>query len=1128
MGHYFTNAKDYFANALDFIIDTAHIGLWDIHIPTGKAVYSKEFERLIGYEEGELSKSLTAWEQTVYSGDLEYVKRQIEAYLTGKIPVFEVQYRMICKDGTLIWIKDMGAVTEWDEQGVPLRFTGTIQDIGAIKKAEEDLKIKNEQLNLVRGLSGLVLWDYDAARGHIQYGDDFFIMTGYGKDEITGTRAGWHKVIHSEDVNRILAVTEKLLSGKIDTFAEEIRIRRKNGEYIWILETGKAVAWREDGTTVKIIGGFLNIDKLKRAEERLQEALAQNKQYNRQLKAEVEHAVKTLEKSRKLSQVLFDANPHINIILDDQCRAVDCNPMTVQYFGFSSKEETLDNIMSFIAQSIPEFQPDGSRSLSIKDRLAYAITHGYNDFETELIFWGRPVPLRVILKRIAYKDSYAIAAYLVDLRSLREAKNELLRQDRILRIINNGATRLLASDRDGFDQAVRESLKAIGESVDADRMYIWENYTEGEKQYCRQIYEWSEHAEPQQGKDFTRGLDYDEIPNWRDTLRQNKTINAVVRKYPFTIERTILEAQGIRSVLAIPIFFKDHFWGFAGFDDCKNERIFSSGEEHLLHSGCFLIVSAILRNLVTNHLICAREEALASTRAKSEFLSRMSHEIRTPMNAIIGMTTIARKSSDTAKMRYCLNKIDNASRQLMGLINDILDMSKIEANKFEIMSKEFNFEMMIQNAVNVIQVRVEEKKQQFIVDFDDIFTRNVISDELRLFQVILNLLSNAVKFTPDQGTIILRVRRKDLDAGHAQLYVEVKDTGIGISQEQQSRLFTSFEQADGSITRKFGGTGLGLALCKKIIELMNGKIWIESGIGNGSSFFFTVDITWGSECWQEPADEKVRRDFPILVIDDSEDVLEYFKNILGSFSMSCETACSGAAGLRSLKNADRPYRIVFLDWRMPGENGVEIAKNIREIAGPDIAIVLMSVVDWPEIEAETKTGGSSGSLWINQFLTKPIMPSTLYNTIVRLLEHTFITDNHTAADMSVLKLEGKRILVVEDIEINREIIGSILEETGVSIDYAVNGIMAIETFKKRGEQYDLILMDVQMPEMDGLDATRQIRALNTGYAKTVTVIAMTANAFNEDIAQCLAAGMNDHVAKPIDVAAFLATLQKYI
>jgi PAS domain S-box-containing protein len=1126
MENIFAGAQDHFINALDFIINTVHIGLWDLDLATGSAVYSKEFERLIGYEPGELPRTILSWEQRIHPKDAERVKRRIAGYLAGITADFEVQYRMLRKDGAVIWIKEIGAVIERDAEGRPRRFTGSIQDISALKKAEEDLALKNEQISLVTRMSGLVLWDYEASFGRIRYDDDFYAMTGYSPEEISGKRSGWHEIVHPYDLRRILITTESLLNGGIDSFSEEIRIRHKNGQYLWILQTGRVVARREDGSAGKIVGGFLNIDKLKRVEERLQHALEQNERYNEQLKIEVADAVSNLEKSRKLSQVLFDANPHINIILDNRCRPLDCNPTAVEYFRFPSKKETLENLIGFLQKGIPEFQPDGKRSVTIQYRLNKAVAQGYYDFETELFLWNRSIPMRIILKRIDFKESFAIAAYLVDLTSLREAKNELMRQDRILRIMNNSAGRLLASEQDTFDKTVAACLRAIGKSVNTHRMYIWENFNDGERLCCRQIYEWSGSAEQLSGADrMRRVLEYDLIPLWRDTLQKNKTVNTSVSACPPSNERRLLEDRGVKSVLVIPIFFKDTFWGFVGFDDRARERAFSASDERLLYSGCFLIVSAILRNHVTIHLMKAREDALASTRAKSEFLSRMSHEIRTPMNAIIGMTTIGRKSGDAGKVQYCLEKIDNASRQLMGLINDILDMSKIEANKFEITAKEFNFETMVQDVVNVVQVRVEEKKQQFIVDFDDIFTRNVISDELRLFQVLLNLLSNAVKFTPERGTIILKIRCKDLGPGRACLQAEVKDNGIGIDAEQQSRLFTSFEQADGSITRKFGGTGLGLALCKKIIDLMGGAIWIESELGKGASFIFTVDILWGGNCWEEPERKNRRENFSILVIDDSEDMLDYFKNILASFSMTCQTASSGAEGVRILQERDGGFHIIFLDWKMPGENGIEVAKNIREVAGSAPAVVLMSVADWSEIAAETK----ASSLWINQFLAKPIMPSTLYNTIVRFSEKTFVTEN-AQNDAPALNLAGARILVVEDIEINREIIGSILEETGVSIEYAVNGALGVEAFKERGAGYDLILMDIQMPELDGFDATRQIRRLesqNPG-AKAVPIIAMTANAFNEDVEQCLAAGMNDHVAKPIDVQAFLNTLAKHL
>ncbi|MDL2258445.1 response regulator [Eubacteriales bacterium OttesenSCG-928-K08] len=391
-------------------------------------------------------------------------------------------------------------------------------------------------------------------------------------------------------------------------------------------------------------------------------------------------------------------------------------------------------------------------------------------------------------------------------------------------------------------------------------------------------------------------------------------------------------------------------------------------------------------------LIYAKDQAESSNRAKSDFLSRMSHEMRTPMNAIIGMTTIAQKSNDPERKEYCLDKISDASTHLLGVINDILDMSKIEANKFELNPEEFEFDKMLAQAVTVIHFRVDEKKQNLFVNVDERLPKMLVGDDQRLAQVITNLLSNAVKFTPEGGDITLAVELiNETDDGICTLEFSVKDTGIGISQEQQSRLFRSFEQADGGIARRFGGTGLGLAISKSIVNLMGGDIRVASQEGVGSSFIFTAE---------------------------------------------CK---------RANKN---------------GKKAPEAEPAARQIS-----------------------------------------------------ENCFM---------------NKRILVAEDIEINQEIVAALLEETGVTIDFALNGIKAVELFSVSPEAYGMIFMDIHMPEMDGFEATRRIRALNIAQAKTVPIVAMTANVFREDIEKCLAAGMDGHVGKPIVPEEMFEKMNEYL
>ncbi|MDR2931754.1 MAG: GAF domain-containing protein, partial [Oscillospiraceae bacterium] len=435
--------------------------------------------------------------------------------------------------------------------------------------------------------------------------------------------------------------------------------------------------------------------------------------------------------SADLQQLLFEANPYINMVFDSQFRIIDCNPAAVEFFGFASKQEVMEKAGQIILQSIPPVQPTGEASVSLADRFKHTIRHGYNDFETLLVLDNQEIPMRIIMKRIPHGGSFAIALYQIDLRKLKAAREELLIQDRLLKAANTVASLLLATSHDDFSRAIMKSLEILGESIDVDRAYFWKNTLENGKLCCTQVAEWAREKASEHDDHPAVDIAYDDfIPNWKQLLEEMPCVNVVVRDMDMGFV-SFPGMQDVVSILIIPVFLRGEFWGFIGFDDCRRERVFTPDEEDIMKSGGILIASAIARNEMTENLIKTKEMALESTKAKSEFLSRMSHEIRTPMNAIIGMTTIAKKAGDQEKVNYCLNKIDNASRQLLGIINDVLDMSKIEANKFEITPDEFDFESMMQNVFNVIQVRVEEKHQHFTCHFMDMFTRYVVSDELR-------------------------------------------------------------------------------------------------------------------------------------------------------------------------------------------------------------------------------------------------------------------------------------------------------------------------------------------------------------------------------------------------------------
>jgi CheY-like chemotaxis protein/two-component sensor histidine kinase len=491
------------------------------------------------------------------------------------------------------------------------------------------------------------------------------------------------------------------------------------------------------------------------------------------------------------------------------------------------------------------------------------------------------------------------------------------------------------------------------------------------------------------------------------------------------------------------------------------------------------------------------------------------------MNAIIGMSTIGLSATEIGRKDYCLEKINDASKHLLGIINDVLDMSKIEANKLELSYVSFNFEKMINKVVSIIGFRVSERNQKLLVSLDDDIPHAIVTDDQRLAQVVTNLLANAVKFTPEEGTIGLSAHLLEEENGQFTIQMEVSDTGIGISPEQQERLFTSFEQADGGTSRKFGGTGLGLAISKRIVELMSGQIWIESQLGKGSTFKFTIKVRRGRDEEHSYLPANVRWDnVRVLAVDDADETRDYFKQTATRFGISCDTAADGEEALASIARTGS-YDVYFIDWKMPGMDGIELSRRIKSLFGDEAMIIMTSATDWHEIEEDALKAG------VGRFLRKPLSTSSVADCLNELFAASVIqqteTDKETLPDFSAY-----RMLLAEDIEVNREIVLALLEPTGLTIECAVDGKEALEMFERDPARYNFVFMDVQMPEMDGREATRKIRALDVPEARTVPIVAMTANVFREDVEDCLNAGMNDHVGKPLDFPDVITMLEKWL
>jgi signal transduction histidine kinase/DNA-binding response OmpR family regulator len=524
----------------------------------------------------------------------------------------------------------------------------------------------------------------------------------------------------------------------------------------------------------------------------------------------------------------------------------------------------------------------------------------------------------------------------------------------------------------------------------------------------------------------------------------------------------------------------------------------------------------------------ALDQAESASRAKSNFLSNMSHDIRTPMNGIIGMTAIAGTHlDDPERVADCLQKITVASKHLMGLINEVLDMSKIESGKIDLSEEEFNLADLIDNLLLMIKPQVKAHGHEIVVNIHDVTHEKVIGDSLHLQQMFMNLMSNAIKYTPNGGRIVLTISEKPVNQAKVGCYEFIfEDNGIGMSEEFVKKIFEPFARAEDGRVSKIQGTGLGMAIVKNIARMMGGDIQVESRLNEGSKFTVTFFLKLQEE--SETSYEEFI-DLPVLVADDDKMSCESACEILDELGMKSEWVLSGFEAVDRVKAhhaAEQDFFAVILDWKMPEMDGLAAAKAIRKEVGEEVPIIIISAYDWSEIEQEARSVG------VNAFISKPLFKSRmvdLFNDLVIGEEEKKEEKDTSIAELEELELHGRRVLLVEDNELNSEIAKELLEMTGLEVECAWNGTEAVLKFEQSEEHFfDIVLMDIQMPVMNGYEAASAIRALKRGDAKTVPIIAMTANAFAEDVHNALQSGMNAHIAKPLDLNTLSKVLRKYI
>lgn len=926
----------------------------------------------------------------------------------------------------------------------------------------------------------------------------------------------------------------------------------------------------------------------------------------------------------------------------------------VALFGYTLEELGPDPFHSWVEL----IHPDDREQLS---RLRTELIEGRMD-SVDFIYRlkakdGRWVWLRTrgdVTERDTNGTILEIWGTIQDITEAREAELEKQHRDQLAAVSNDIAQILLDATPADFDNRIWEAFDRLGKASRVDRVYVWRNHLEGDVMQTTQLYEWSPGVEPQQGNALTVGIPVQAVgATWFETLSSGRCINSLVRDLPEPI-REHLAAQQILSILVAPILFNGTLWGFVGFDDCSNERVWKDSEITILCSMAMMIASSIKRNIAENALqserqtlnqifmsspigvvitredrilhcnarfseltqllpgktiqemylesesrqkilnelqeqgevvneymqikrqdgdlrdilitvrnICfAGQSALASwiaditplkkteaelrlardlaeeaTKTKGEFLARMSHEIRTPINAILGMTYLCLQTDLSDKQRDYLDKTHTATTNLLGIIDDILDFSKIEAQRLELEETPFRLSDVLGEVSDLLEIKANEKGLDLSFQIGENVHNNLIGDPLRLRQILTNLLNNAVKFT-DQGKILLHVENlsetiDDMDSNTEprfyRLKFSVQDSGIGMTDNQLERIFAPFTQADGSTTRKYGGTGLGLVISRNLVELMGGQIGVSSEPGVGTTFYFTAVFKRASDL----IELKNRIDFAqlrVLVVDDDPTTREILSQYIRSFDMRVETVEHGLAAVEALSSATEendPFEILLIDWKMPRMDGTETIRRIRKdrnIRVP-MQIVMISSFDRNECIRQSRSLGISG------FLVKPISRNDLKEAMFYAISENHDVQSNDGKpggrdDGTKSSIKGARILLVEDNKVNQMVASELLQMLGVELTVANNGLEAIEEVMNK--DFDLVLMDVQMPIMDGLEATRKIRELKASEPRRLPVLAMTANAMDSDYQKSLEVGMDDHLTKPINPERLRQALESWI
>ncbi len=1177
---------------LDFSLETANAYYWEYDFKKDVLTYRAEsFYARNGYPENEIPRNHADYLAIVHPDDRSLFDNASDQYHQSRKSVFTVDYRIKSKTSGWIWLHSVGRAIEWDHRGQAVVTAGLTQDITEQKNLIEQLNQSREWLNFSLKAAGAFYWQLDRRTNRLNYDSThFFKQLGLSEQDIPQTDREYISLVCPDDQDRFIQAVEAHNKGEATGINIDYRMTRRHGGWTWVNTVSRTIEWDDQGRVICIAGLTTDIterqallEQVQQAGERLNFALkAANSIY-------WEHDLVTDDLSYSSDDMLVRhgytkeniprtmAQFHALVHPEDLAVAVQQTQLhyegKIPSFGYDYRIKTPDGKWAWFNSTGRIIERDGQGQIVKRGGITLDITErmtllekirqsqerlriiseytydwqSWQDIKEGMVWMNKAVErisgysVRECMDMKDYPrplfDEENFRLYQTHTALALQGKG---RQEAILRLTRKDHQNIWIQS--SWEPIFDETGRVTG-LVGATKDISERKKAEAKLRLMSKVF--AEAADPIQILDLDHNImDFNE---------------ATVRAYGY--ERH--ELLGRKAWLMVPQEIDVR--GKALFHRCLNGETVQDVEWFRKKKDGSVIpilitlsllkdddgvpvgIAAITKDIsalkqaeqeLKDHqdhleeLVEARTAELAqamrvaeeATQAKSDFLANMSHEIRTPLNAVIGFAHLALQTRlDDTQFDY-IRKIQNSSRALLGVINDILDFSKIEAGKLTMETIEFSLEEVLETVVNLIGIKAQEKGIEVIFNIDPGLPRQFMGDPLRLGQILTNLTNNAVKFT-ETGEIIIGCAIQNRVEHEIELEFFVQDSGIGLTQEQQDKLFGAFTQADSSTTRKYGGTGLGLFISKCLVEMMHGRIWVKSKPGQGAAFFFTVRLHMAKI---QPArmvepDEQFGHS-KVLVVDDNPICRTVLAKMLESMSFKVSQAPGAEEGLAELEAAAKedPFDLVLMDWKMPGMDGLHASRKIKSALGIKVpSIVMVSAYAREDLMQE------ADNMALDGYLIKPVSPSLLLDTIMVALgkkSPSSVRHRRDGGRPGVAAIRGARLLVAEDNEINQQVARGILENNGFRVDMANNGRLAIDAL--RTQPYDAVLMDIHMPEMDGYAASREIR--KDEKFKDLPIIAMTANAMAGDREKALAAGMNDHVAKPIDVTQLLSVLGKWV